>query len=197
MKKALLIIGATLLVAMNAWSQSRWAVDNAHSSISFTVPHLVISEVEGRFTSFSGSIDSATSDFSNAKISFSVDVSSLSTGNEMRDRHVKSDDFLNAEKYPHMSFTSASWKKVGDNSYALEGFLTIRDVTRKATFNVIFGGTMKDSRGLMKAGFKASTTINRLDYGVKWSALTEAGGMVVGKDVTISLLLEFSEQKPS
>ena len=113
----------------------------------------------------------------------------------MRDTHLKSDDFFNAEKYPKMTFKSISFKKVSGNKYALTGNLTLRDVTKNVTFDVTYGGTAKDGYGNTKAGFKASTIINRFDYGLKWNALTEAGGMTVGSDVTIALRLEFAQAK--
>ena len=197
MKNIFSIIVVALLVTISAFSQTRWTVDNIHSNVKFTVSHLVISEVEGSFNVYSGAIDVPNADFTDAKITFSVDVNSISTGNEMRDKHLKSDDFFNAQKYPAMTFTSVSWKKVSDTKYALEGDLTIRDVTKRVTFDVSYGGTMKDGYGNTKAGFKATTVINRFEYGLKWNALTEAGGMTVGKDVTITMRLEFSQRKSS
>ena len=99
--------------------------------------------------------------------------------------------------FPAMTFKSVSWKKTGDNRYALEGDLTIRDVTKRVTFDVVNGGTIKDGRGNTKTGFKATTSINRFDFNLKWNALTEAGA-VVGKDVAITLNLQFvKEQKES
>jgi polyisoprenoid-binding protein YceI len=197
MKNALPVILAASLVATQADTRTKWAVDNVHSSVKFTVPHLVISEVEGSFNVYSGTIDSAAPDFANAAIEFAVDVNSISTGNEMRDTHLKSDDFFNAQKYPQMLFKSVSWKKTGENRYALEGNLTIRNITKRATFDAIYGGSTRDGYGNTKAGFKATAVINRFEYGLKWNALTEAGGMTVGKEVTITLRLEFTEQKAS
>lgn len=120
-----------------------------------------------------------------------------SAQNKMRDNHLKSDDFFNAEKYPKTTFKSVSWKKVDDKNYVLEGDLTIRDVTKRVTFTVVHGGTIKDPWGNTKAGFKATTVINRLEYGLKWNALTEAGGATVGKDVSITLNLQFAQKKTS
>ena len=108
-----------------------------------------------------------------------------------------SDDFFNAEKYPQMIFKSISFKKVDDQHYALEGDLTIRNVTKRVTFNVVSGGTILDPWGNTRTGFKATTVINRFDYNLKFNALTEAGSAVVGKEVTITLNLEFAKQKSS
>jgi polyisoprenoid-binding protein YceI len=174
-------------------AQSKWQVDKAHSSVKFSVQHLVISEVEGSFRSFDGSIVSKNDDFTDAVIDFTVDVNSINTDNDMRDNHLKGEDFFNAAKYPKMTFKSKSFKKVSGNKYELVGDLTIRDVTKTVKFDVTYGGTVKDPYGNIKAGFKATTVINRFDYGLKWNALTEAGGAVVDKDVNVSLKLEFAK----
>ena len=184
-----------LMITIQGRAQTKWALDNAHTGVKFTVSHLVISEVEGSFKSFSGSMTATKPDFSDALVNFSVDVSSISTDNEMRDKHLKSDDFFNAEKYPQMTLKNAMLKKTGENRYDLIGNFTIRDVTKKVKFQVTYGGTVKDPYGNIKSGFKATATINRLDYGLKWNTLTEAGGAVVGSDVTIQINAEFTQQK--
>ena len=194
MKKVILITAA-LIAQVALFAQTKWNVDVAHSNVKFTVVHLVISEVEGAFNTFNGSMTSTKPDFAESTIEFTVDVNSINTNNEMRDTHLKSDDFFNAEKYPKMKFKSTSFKKVSGNKYLLIGNLTLRDVTKSVKFNVTYGGTAKDGYGNTKAGFKASTVINRFDYGLKWNALTEAGGATVGKNVTIDLRLEFAQAK--
>ena len=194
MKKVILITAA-LLAQVALFAQTKWNVDVVHSSVKFTVEHLVISEVEGSFKTFNGSITSTSPDFAGSAIDFTADVASISTDNNMRDTHLKSDDFFNAEKYPKMTFKSTSFKKVEGNKYVLVGNLTLRDVTKSVKFDVTYGGTAKDGYGNTKAGFKATTVINRFDYGLKWNALTEAGGMTVGSDVTINLRLEFAQAK--
>lgn len=193
--KLTLILAVLMMAGIVSRAQKQWVVDNAHSGIKFTVSHLVISEVEGNFKNFTGQMTAAQPDFSDAKINFTVDVNSINTDNEMRDKHLKSDDFFNAEKFPSMSFKSLLFKKTGDKRYDLVGELTIRDVTKKVKFNVTYGGTVKDPYGNTKAGFKATATINRLDFGLKWNNLTEAGGAVVGSDVNILLNLEFTQSK--
>ena len=172
-----------------------WNVDHSHSSVKFNISHLVISEVEGSFKKYDGTIKSDKDDFTDANIQFTVDVASIDTDSENRDNHLKSDDFFNVQKYPQMIFKSSSFKKISDNKYVLEGELTIRDVTKKVKFDVVYGGTAKDGYGNTKAGFKASTVINRFDYGLKWNAITEAGGMTVGSDVKIILNIQFAKQK--
>lgn len=190
------ILATTLLLSTaGVFAQGKWNIDKAHSSIKFTATHLVISEVEGSFKTFTGSMESSKPDFTDAKINFTVDVASINTDNEKRDAHLKSDDFFNAEKFPRLTFTSTSFRKLKDNKYELKGELTIRDITKPVTFAVTYGGTVKDPWGNTHAGFKATTTIDRFDYNLKWNALTEAGGAVVGKDIEIRVNVEFLPEK--
>jgi polyisoprenoid-binding protein YceI len=155
---------------------------------------MVISEVEGSFKIFEGTVEHTKDDFSDAKINFSVDINSVNTDNEGRDKHLKSDDFFNAEKYPTMKFESTSLTPAGANKYKLTGNLTIRDITKPVVFDVSFGGIAKTQRG-NKAGFKATATINRFDYNLKWSAATETGGLVASKEVAITVNVELNEVK--
>lgn len=173
---------------------TKWEIDKAHSSVSFSVSHMVVSETEGTFKLFDGSVENSKADFSDAKINFSIDVNSINTGNDMRDGHLKGDDFFNAGKYPTIKFVSTSFKPTGGKNYKLTGDLTIRDVTKPVTFNVVYGGSINTGKG-QKAGFKATTTLNRFDYNLKWNKTTEAGGLVVGKDVEITVKVELNEVK--
>lgn len=197
MKRSIILLCSMMFVAAGASAQTTWLVDDVHSNVRFSVSHLIISEVEGSFRVYSGALTFESPELTNAKVDFAVDVASINTENVMRDGHLKSDDFFNAEQFPNMTFKSATWKKLDDKRYELEGDLTIRDVTKRVTFAVVFGGTVKDPWGNVKAGFKATTTINRFEYGLKWNALTEAGGATVGKDVNITLNLEFAQKKAS
>jgi polyisoprenoid-binding protein YceI len=173
-----------------------WSVDKVHSKVGFAVTHLVISEVEGKFAVYDGQITTKSVDFEDSVISFSVDVTSLNTDNEMRDDHLKSDDFFNAKQFPQMKFESTSFTKKGKGKYKLKGHLMIRDVSKEVGFDVKFGGiASNDGYGNTKAGFKATTTINRFDYGLKWNGLTEAGGLTVGEEVEIVLNLQFAKNK--
>ncbi len=181
-------------VAKPAYAPTKWTIDKVHSNVKFTVTHLVISEVEGYFKIFEGSLEHSKPDFSDAKILFTVDINSINTDNENRDKHLKSDDFFNAEKFPQMKFESTSFTPLGGNKYKLDGNLTIRDVTKPVTFDVTYGGTA-NMGNTVKSGFKAKTTINRFDYGLKWDRATEAGGMVVGKDVTVTVNAELNQAK--
>ena len=193
MKKFFLTIAvATCLFSANA---QNWNLDQAHTNITFTTEYLVVSELEGSFKKFDGTFTSSKPDFSDIQITFNVDVNSVNTENEMRDKHLKSDDFFNAEKFPKMSFKSTSIKKSGDKKYILEGELTIRDVTKKVKFDVTYGGTVNDPWGNTKAGFKATTKINRKDYGLKYNAALESGGLVAGDEVAININTVLIKQK--
>ena len=188
-----MVIG--MMIIGKTQAQTKWNLDNSHTNVKFTVTHMVISEVDGAFKTFTGSMIASKPDFSDAQIDFSVDIASVNTDNEQRDKHLKSDDFFNAEKFPKMTFKSISMKKLSGNKYELVGDLTIRDVTKKVKFAVTYGGTAKDPWGNTKAGFKATSTINRLEYGLKWNSLMETGGAMVGPDVIISINAEFVQGK--
>ena len=173
---------------------AKWVLDKPHTNVRFSVSHLVVSDVDGSFKSFDGSMTTAKPDFSDAVINFTVDVNSINTDNENRDKHLQSDDFFNAAKFPQIKFASKSFKSLGNNKYTLTGDLTIRDITKTVSFDVTYGGTVTSAAmGGTHAGFKAKTTINRFDYSLKWNALTEAGGAVVGKDVEITLNIDLKK----
>lgn len=184
-----------VLTATVSQAQTKWNIDNSHSQVLFTVSHLVISEVTGNFKSFSGNITASKPDFSDANIEFTIDVNSINTENEMRDNHLKSDDFFNAEKFPKVTFKGNGLVKVSGNKYKLTGDLTIRDVTKKVTLDVTYSGTVKDPYGNTKAGFKIKGIVNRMDYNLKWNAMTEAGGAVVGSEVEITGNLQLAQAK--
>lgn len=172
---------------------AEWKVDKAHSSVGFSVTHMVISKVTGKFEDFDGKVNWDGKYLEDGSVEFSVDVASVDTDNEKRDNHLKSDDFFDAEKYPEMTFKSNKITADG-NSFSMTGDLTIRDVTREVTFACEFLGTVKDPWGNTRAGFSAITTINRQDFNVHWSKVIETGGLVVSNEVEIQLNLEFIEQ---
>ncbi|MCU0425137.1 MAG: YceI family protein [Candidatus Kapabacteria bacterium] len=190
-----LVAFAQSAFAPSIFAQSSWTLDKSHSSVKFGVQHLVVSEVEGSFKSFTGTVNAKDDQFTDAKIDFAVDIASINTDDEKRDGHLKSDDFFNAEKFPQMKFVGKTFKKTGKNKYKLTGDLTIRDVTKTVSFDVDFGGIVKDPWGNTKAGFKAVTSINRFDYNLKWNTMLEAGGAVVGKDVKITVNIELAKAK--
>lgn len=179
---------------METLTTQKWALDTAHSEVQFKVKHLVISTVTGTFKVFGGSLESNGDDFEGAKIDFSVDIQSIETNNADRDAHLKSDDFFSAEKFPTMNFVSTSFKKISGSDYELTGDLTIRDVTKSVTLKAEFGGIIVDPWGQTKAGFEVEGKINRKEYGLVWSAVTESGGLVVSDDVKLHINVEFTKQ---
>ena len=171
-----------------------YKIDAAHSEINFKVKQLMITNVTGDFTQFDATMEAAADDFSDAKISFEADVNSINTNNEQRDGHLKSDDFFNAEQFPKLTFVSSGLQKKSDSEYALTGDLTIRNITKTVTLDVEFGGTMTDPWGQQKAGFEISGKINRKDFDLKWTATTEAGGIVVSDEVKLQLAVQMIKQ---
>lgn len=167
-----------------------WKIDPMHSEVQFKVKHLMISTVTGDFKVYDASAETAGDDsFENAKISFSAQIDSISTGNEQRDGHLKSPEFFDAEKFPALTFESTSY----DGS-TLRGNLTIKDVTKEISLAAEFGGLMTDFYGQTKAGFEISGKINRQDFGLTWSAVTEAGGVVVSDEVKLTLNVQLTKQ---
>ncbi len=173
---------------------TKWVLDPAHSEVQFKIKHLVISTVTGTFKVFGGEISSSSEDFENATINFSIDTNSVDTNQADRDGHLKSEDFFATEKYPTMNFVSTSFKKVSGNEYKLVGDLTIKDVTKSVELDAEFGGSMVDFYGNTKVGFEVNGKINRKEFGLTWSAVTEAGGVVVSDDVKLHINVQFAKQ---
>ncbi len=176
---------------MTTTTKTLWKVDPTHSEVQFKVKHLVISTVTGNFGSYEGKIEADGDDFEEAEATFTADVDSITTNNEDRDQHLKSDDFFDAEEYSQIKFESTDIEKVDDGKYKVTGNLTIRDVTKEIELGVVHGGTVEDPYGNTKAGFEVTGTINRKEFGLTWNAVTEAGNVVVGDEVTLQLNLQF------
>lgn len=173
-----------------------WNIDASHSEVQFKVKHLVISTVTGSFGSYEAKVETPEdSSFEDARAYFEADINSISTNDEDRDNHLKSDDFFNAEEHPKLKFESTSITKTGNNKYNITGNLTIRDVTKVITLKAIHGGTVEDPYGQTKAGFEVTGSINRKEFGLKWSAVTEAGSVVVGDEVRLILNVQFVKNK--
>ncbi|MEI6815339.1 MAG: YceI family protein [Bacteroidota bacterium] len=196
MKKVKMILIAVLaIMGQGAFAQINWIVDQAHTKVGFSVTHMAVSQVEGNFKKFEGKITTEDEDFKNTNIQFTLDVNSITTENEMRDKHIKSDDFFNAEKFPTITFKSKSFKKIDGKKYILTGDMTVRDVTKTVDLAVIYNGKVNDPYGNLRAGFKVSGKINRLDYNLKWNTLMGGGDAVVGKDVEFNVNIEVTKEK--
>ena len=170
---------------------TQWKLDPAHSEVTFRVKHLVVSTVSGRFGRFDARIASAEPDFSDLQVSFDADAGSIDTGNEQRDAHLKSPDFFDAANHPRLSFESRSVRKLSDDEFEVTGDLTMRGVTKPVVLAVIYNGTVRGFGGSSVAGFEVRGKVNRFDFGLRWSAVTETGGVVVGPEVKFEIHAEF------
>lgn len=170
--------------------KTKWAVDPAHSSVDFSIKHMMIANVKGSFNSFDAEIEADPADLTTADIQFNVALSSIDTRNEDRDNHLRSADFFDVEKHAKMTFKSTSIASKGDDEYDVTGDLTIHGVTRPETFTVTYEGSGKDPWGNEKVGFSAAGVIKRSDYGLTWNSALETGGVLVGDKVKIDLQIQ-------
>lgn len=180
---------------MSIQTISKWSIDPLHSDIHFKVKHLMINTVTGSFKKFDASLETTNEDLTDAKINFTADIASIETGMEMRDTHLKSDDFFNAEKYPQLKFESTSFEKTGDSKYVLKGNITLRETTKPIELDVEYGGQMVDFYGNTKAGFEITGKLKRKEFGLNWDAVTEAGGIVVSDEVKLALNVQMQLNK--
>lgn len=192
MKRGVLVLTVLSLSWVTAMAQ--WTLDKSHSNVLFTVRHMMVSEVIGYFKEFDVTLASSKADFTDAVIEASVKTASVNTDNESRDKDLKSDNFFSADKFPEMKFKSNKIEKTGANTYKITGDLTIRDVTKEVTFDATLFGTIATGRDT-RAGWKATATVNRFDYGLKWNRMIESGGLVVNENVLITLNCEFKKPK--
>jgi len=170
--------------------KKKWVLDPMHSEILFKVKHLMITTVTGHFGAFEAEATTEGDNFDRtAGISFIADIHSIYTNNTQRDEHLKSPDFFNADRYPKLKFTAKEYHAANGE---LKGDLTIRDITKPITFQVEFNGIAKDPMGQVKAGFSLHGKISRKEFGLQWSAVTEAGAVVVGDEVKIIADIQFT-----
>ncbi len=171
-----------------------WKIDTAHSEVQIKVKHLMITTVTGYFKKFDLEVVTESDDFTSAStIAFTADVNSIDTNNEQRDTHLKSPDFFDAETYAQLTFVGKKYEANGDEA-KLHGDLTIRGITKPATFTVDFGGIVVDPYGQTKAGFTVTGKISRKDFGLTWSAVTEAGQVVVSDEVKLLAEIQLVKQ---
>ena len=169
-----------------------WQLDKAHTSVSFSVKHMMVASVRGHFDVAEATIDIDEQAPERSKVTALIDAASVSTGEAQRDGHLKSADFFDAEQYPHLRFESTSVRVNGDD-VKITGNLTIRDVTREVELKGEFSGPLVDPWGNRRGGFEVETTINREDFGLTWNQALEAGGVLVGKKVKIAIETELVE----
>ena len=169
---------------------TKWNIDAAHSGINFSIRHMVVSKVRGRFATYSGAVDLDDTDLTRSTLTVSIDAASIDTGTAQRDEHLRSADFFDVEHFPELRFHSKRIEKLGRDHYRVLGDLTIRDVAREVALDVEYGGKAKDPWGNERAGFIAKGSIDRKDFGLRWNQVLEAGGVLVGERVDIEIDLE-------
>jgi len=179
---------------LSATSTTTWSIDPVHSIAEFKVKHMMISSVKGHFSKIVGSLTIDESGHANSHVEATIDAASIETRDGQRDAHLKSEDFFHVEKFPALTFQSTSINQVGAGELSVEGELTIRGVTRKVVF-IVEGpiGPTKDPWGNTRIGISAITKVNRKDFGLVWNAALEAGGILVGDEVTIALDVQFTK----
>jgi polyisoprenoid-binding protein YceI len=167
-----------------------YQIDNAHSQIQFTVRHMMISRVRGWFEKFSGEFEIDENNPADSKIDVRIEAASINTREPQRDAHLRSPDFLDAEKYPYLTFTSKRVEVLDSTHAKLYGDLTIREVTHEVTIDVEYNGQAKSPWGTTSLGFNGHTVINRKDWDLTWNKALETGGVLVGEEITIDIELE-------
>lgn len=171
-----------------------WKIDPAHSEINFAVRHMMISKVRGQFEQFDGTVEFDERNPQNTKVDVKIDAASITTKENQRDGHLRSADFLNAEKYPYLTFKSSSVERTGEKTARLAGDLTIQEVTKPVALDVEYAGMAKSPWGSTSAGFSARTKINREDWGLTWNVALETGGWLVGKEIEIFIEVELIKE---
>jgi polyisoprenoid-binding protein YceI len=171
-----------------------WKIDSAHTLASFTVRHMMISNVRGEFEKVTGAVDFNEENPTEATVDVQIDVASINTRDSQRDQHLKSPDFFNIELYPKISFKSKRVERTGDTSARLIGDLTIKDITREVSLDVDYAGLATSPWGATSAGFTATTKINRKDWDLNWNVALETGGWLVGEEIKINIDLEIIKE---
>lgn len=172
-------------------TKAKWNVDTVHSTIGFSVRHMMISNVKGTFNEFDGNIELDPTDLTDASIEFTIDASSVDTRMPDRDDHLRSADFFDVENHPNLTFKATEIKKTSEDNYDMTGDFTIRGTTKPVTFDITFEGMAKDPMsGDEVAGFTGSTKINRKDFGLTWNTALETGGFVVSDEVKINIEIQ-------
>jgi polyisoprenoid-binding protein YceI len=172
-------------------TKTKWILDPTHSEIQFKVRHMMVSWVTGSFKQFNAEVETDNDDFTTAKVNFSADINSISTNNEQRDAHLRTGDFFDAENHQQLVFKSSKLEKIDDEHYKLHGTLTMRGVSKPVVLNAEFGGITQDPWGNIRTGFTITGKINRKDFGVSFSMVSETGGILLGEDVSINSNVEF------
>jgi polyisoprenoid-binding protein YceI len=188
--RSTLVLLAALAAPALAQTTSTWEIDPAHSSIQFGVRHLMISTVKGKFPKFTATAVADEKEPTRAIVEASIDTASIDTGEAKRDEHLRSPDFFDVAKYPTITFKSTKVEPAGDHHYKLHGDLTMHGVTKPVVLDVEATQQVKGMRGETRAGARATTKVNRKDFGINWSKTMDGGGVVVGDDVDVTIEVE-------
>lgn len=191
MRTLTFMVMVLLAAALPAWAESAWEIDPAHSSVQFSVRHMMVSNVRGAFTKVAGTVRGDENDPTHATVEATIDTSSIDTREAKRDEHLRSPDFLDVAKYSTMTFRSKKIAKVGDGRYDVTGDLTLHGVTKPVVLTVEGpSGVIKDPMGAEKAGASVTAKINRKDFGIAWQKTLDGGGLMIGEDVAITIEIE-------
>jgi polyisoprenoid-binding protein YceI len=175
-----------------AVARSEWAVDPGHSHVGFSVPHMVVSEVDGEFKTFQGKVWLDERDLGKSQVEFSIDANTIDTGNEERDKHLRSPDFFDAQKFPKLTFKATKISKAG-KGYKLKGELTIRGVTKEVTLDASVSEPIQNPWGKQVRAVRVQGKLKREDYGLTWNKTLDKGGVILGSEVTIDIKLELNK----
>ncbi len=193
--KTLTFLAVMILAGLQlTTAQTEWKIDNSHSSVQFSVRHMLITNVVGKFDNYDIRFVSNGDDFAKSEVEVTIQANSINTDNEKRDEHLRSDDFFAADEFPTLTFQANEFKKVSDNKYKLIGDLTMRGTTKRVELDALFIGKVNDPWGNTRVGFEIKGTVNRFDYGLKWNNAIETGGLVVGETVNITANVQFIKQ---
>lgn len=182
------------MTAVATATGTTWAIDATHASVEFAIKHLMISTVRGRFSDVAGTVQLDEDDLANSAVDVTINVASIDTRQKDRDAHLRSADFFDVERFPVITFKSTRASRDGDGELRVDGDLSIRGVTKPVTLRVTEEGRGRDPWGGERAGFSATTKINRRDFGLTWNQVLETGGIAVGEEVKISIDLELVKQ---
>ena len=197
MRRIAYVVGRGMVaaaVAMGAWAGAavaaeQYAIDASHSTIGFSVPHMMISRVHGAFNEVDGTIAYDEADPANSAVSVTIKAASIDTRHDKRDAHLRNEDFFDVEKFPEITFQSTRIERDGEG-YAAVGHLTLHGVTKEVRLPFRVLGTIQDPRGKTRLGIEAETVLNRRDYGILWNKAMDNGGGVIGDEVKVLLTLE-------
>ncbi|MGL5619392.1 MAG: YceI family protein [Tannerellaceae bacterium] len=172
----------------------QWTIDTSHTEIGFKIKHMMVSNVRGVFSKYTGTVETEGSDFSVAKVELDIDVASVDTNNDQRDTHLRSKDFFEVETYKNMVFKSTKVEKVDDSNFKLTGDLTIKNNTLPVTLDVEMGGIVNDPAGNTRAGFSVSGKLSRKAFGLSWNGTLPGGDSIVGDEITINCEIEITHR---